>query len=149
VLRGDHQPAAPAEQLDWARFALKYPKHYGRSARLFAAALTADPKLADQTPGLRSEAARAAVLAGTGRGADAPADGPDRARLRQQALGWLRAELGRVPGPEAGRVLGAWEHDPDLAGVRGEALARLPEPERAAWQKLWADVAARRTPKRP
>jgi hypothetical protein len=26
--------------------------------------------------------------------------------------------------------------------VRGsEALARLPEPERQAWQKLWADVA--------
>jgi hypothetical protein len=36
-----------------------------------------------------------------------------------------------------------WLADPDFAGVRGpEALARLPEAERPAWQQLWADVAA-------
>jgi hypothetical protein len=49
-------------------------------------------------------------------------------------------------GPEANRSavaqqLAHWLEDPDLAGVRGpEALAKLPEGERAAWQKLWADV---------
>jgi hypothetical protein len=33
---------------------------------------------------------------------------------------------------------------PDFAGVRDrEALARLPERERQAWQQLWADVRAR------
>jgi hypothetical protein len=32
--------------------------------------------------------------------------------------------------------------DPDFAGVRGDkALAKLPEAERQAWQKAWADVA--------
>jgi hypothetical protein len=32
--------------------------------------------------------------------------------------------------------------DSDFAGVRGEeALAKLPEEERPAWRKLWADVA--------
>jgi hypothetical protein len=35
-----------------------------------------------------------------------------------------------------------WQQDPDFGGVRGpEALARLPEAERQAWQKLWGDVA--------
>jgi hypothetical protein len=35
-----------------------------------------------------------------------------------------------------------WLGEPGLAGVRDpDALARLPEPERQAWQKLWADVA--------
>jgi hypothetical protein len=36
-----------------------------------------------------------------------------------------------------------WLRDGDFNGVRGpEALAKLPEAERAGWQKLWADVAA-------
>ena len=40
------------------------------------------------------------------------------------------------------RTLQHWLVDPDFAGVRGpEALARLPEAERQAWQKLWDDVA--------
>ena len=35
-----------------------------------------------------------------------------------------------------------WQQDRDLAGVRDkDALAKLPSPERAAWEKLWADVA--------
>jgi hypothetical protein len=35
-----------------------------------------------------------------------------------------------------------WLNDGDFAGVRGDkALAKLPEEERAAWRKLWADVA--------
>jgi hypothetical protein len=34
-----------------------------------------------------------------------------------------------------------WHEDPDFDSVRGkEALAKLPEAERAAWQQLWADV---------
>jgi hypothetical protein len=36
-----------------------------------------------------------------------------------------------------------WQQDTDFAGVRGtEALAKLPEAERAEWTKLWQDVAA-------
>jgi hypothetical protein len=35
-----------------------------------------------------------------------------------------------------------WLGDPNFAGVREpEALARLPDPERQAWHKLWAEVA--------
>jgi hypothetical protein len=36
------------------------------------------------------------------------------------------------------------QQDPDLAGVRGDALPKLPEAERQEWQKLWDDVEAQR-----
>jgi hypothetical protein len=36
------------------------------------------------------------------------------------------------------------QHDPDFAGVRGDALAELPEAERQEWQKPWDDVGALR-----
>jgi hypothetical protein len=38
------------------------------------------------------------------------------------------------------RLLRHWQRGADFAGVRGAALARLPEAERQAWQQLWADV---------
>jgi hypothetical protein len=75
----------------------------------------------------------------------------ERRRLRQQALDWLRGHLesvGRVLdrrpdlAPALTRDLKHWLDAPDLAGVRGpEALAKLPEAERQAWQQLWHDVA--------
>jgi hypothetical protein len=40
-------------------------------------------------------------------------------------------------------MLQHWQNDTDLAGVRDPAaLAKMPEAERADWQKLWADVEA-------
>jgi hypothetical protein len=34
-----------------------------------------------------------------------------------------------------------WRADPDLAGVRDKpALDKLPDAERMAWRKLWAEV---------
>jgi hypothetical protein len=40
------------------------------------------------------------------------------------------------------QTLKHWQHDPDLAGVRdSDALAKLPETERIAWQSLWAEAA--------
>jgi len=34
-----------------------------------------------------------------------------------------------------------WLQDADFAGVRSpQALAQLPEAERSAWQRLWAEV---------
>jgi hypothetical protein len=72
--------------------------------------------------------------------------------LRQQALGWLRADLALwgkqvesgTPQQRATvqQSLQHWQNDTDLAGVRDQAaLAKLPEAERAEWKKLWADVA--------
>ena len=40
-------------------------------------------------------------------------------------------------------MIALWKADADLADVRDpDALAKLPEAERKAWQSLWADVDA-------
>jgi hypothetical protein len=45
--------------------------------------------------------------------------------------------------PLVQRTLQHWQKDPALAGLRDrDALARLPEAERKAWQQLWQDVQA-------
>lgn len=99
----------------------------------------------------RYNAACAAALAACGQGEDAASlDDAERARLRRQALDWLRADLaarGQVLAkePDKGRAavretLLHWQQDANLAGVRGDALAKLPEAERQAWQQFWADV---------
>jgi hypothetical protein len=39
-------------------------------------------------------------------------------------------------------MLGRWRGDPRLASVRDEkTLEHLPEAERAAWRRLWREVA--------
>ena len=92
----------------------------------------------------RYPAACAAALAAGGKGAGADKLGPaDKARLRGQALSWLRAELAArasAAGP-AQKALQAWLDNPDLRGVRdARELAELPDKERQAWIKLWDDV---------
>jgi tetratricopeptide (TPR) repeat protein/predicted Ser/Thr protein kinase len=131
-----------------------FGEQYAASTRFSAAAFAAEPKLAAEFPTPhRYDAACAAALAGCGKGKDTDKlDDNERARLRRQALNWLRAELdgwGRVFDNEPDkarpiliRELRHWLKDPDFAGVRGaEALGNLPETERQAWQKLWTDVA--------
>jgi hypothetical protein len=147
-------PARVAERLDYAQLCAVTRRHQA-SARLYAEAFNADARLADPLQaGHRYDAACAAAQAGCGKGADAgPLDDQERARLRRQALDWLRADLTAwarqaASDKEADRArvrqtLGRWQHDPDLAGVRTkEALAKLPEAERADWQELWTDVRA-------
>jgi tetratricopeptide (TPR) repeat protein len=99
---------------------------------------------------LRYNAACCATLAGAGSGQDAPPPA-DRVVFRQQALGWLRAELDSYQkavdsDPAAARgashaALKHWLADPDLASVRDPAaVGMLTQTERDAWEKLWADV---------
>src|SRR5262249_46141954 len=75
-----------------------------------------------------------------------------RLRWRRQALTWLRADLRAWQqrlAPEPARAsaivsqqMQHWLKDTDFAGVRRPlALRRLPAEERAAWSRLWADVA--------
>jgi serine/threonine-protein kinase len=154
VVRDDDRPADTSERLEFARLAYDRRLH-AASARLYADALAADPKLADgRQPPHRYNAACSAARAGCGAGSDDPApDDAARAALREQALGWLRAELAAwsksvESGPTRGRpavvqALRHWQADIDLAGVRDpDALARLPAEERDAWRSLWADVEA-------
>ena len=123
-------------------------------ARLYADAFAASRPLADDLgAGHRYNAARAAALAGCGRGEDArDLEDGERKRWRDQARQWLRAELAaraRALGadPTAARwevheTLTRWQKEPDLACVRdpGE-LNRLAADERKEYFALWAEVA--------
>jgi hypothetical protein len=130
---------------------------HAAAARMFEQAFGFDAKAAeDRRARRRYDAARSAALAAAGRGRDDPApDDAAREKLRQKAFDWLQAERAawarRLDSPEPGareqvaRAMQHWRKDPDLAGVREpDALARRPEPVRAAWRTLWADVEALR-----
>jgi serine/threonine-protein kinase len=155
LLKGEAQPADTAERLALAHLCQEQ-KRVAAATRFYADAFAAEPKVAgDLKAQHRYEAARAAGLAGCGRGQDAAQlDDQERARLRRQALEWLRADLALYAamvekGPAQARAvvpkqLACWQRDPQFAGVRGGALAQLPAAERPPWQKLWAEVAALR-----
>jgi tetratricopeptide (TPR) repeat protein len=156
LLKGEAKPADPAEAMVLARMCQDHKKLYATATRFYAEAFAAEPKLAgDLAAQYRYNAACAAACAGCGRGQDAAQlDDPERARLRRQALDWLRADLAQYAaivdkGPAQARAgvqqrLEHWQQDTDFAGMRGAALAKLPEAERPQWQKLWADVEALR-----
>jgi serine/threonine-protein kinase len=153
VLGGAAAPADADAALGFVRVC-QITKRHAAAARLSAAALDAAPGAAnDPRTGVRYNAACFAALAGCGQGTDAPAGEGERARLRAQALAWLRADLaawGKLVRSDDAKVLQAvqgtlrhWKEDADLAGVRdADALDKLPEGERAEWRKLWADVDA-------
>jgi tetratricopeptide (TPR) repeat protein len=151
VQAGQAQPKDARERLALGIFCADHKRQYVAAAGFLSAAFAADPRLvADPSKPYRYLAARSAVLAAAGKGTDAGelAD-RQRADLRKQALGWLRADLdanttlaGEAEGrPAVRRRLALWLRDAGLAGVREEkSLGDLPEPERKEWRKLWADV---------
>jgi tetratricopeptide (TPR) repeat protein len=152
--KGSYTPANNEQRLDLA-FWCQLEKLHHTAARLYAAAFAADPKLADDLgAGHRYDAACCAALAAAGQGEDAAKlDDKERTRLRQQARDWLRADLvlrrkqlesgKRADRAEVQQALRHWQEDTDLAGIRdATALAKLPAEERAACEKLWADVAS-------
>ena len=153
TLPGGSNPRDDSKRLALAQRALE-AKKYAVAVRLWDEVLKRGPKLADDRRARhRYNAARAAALAATGKDADEPKPNEAaRARLRGQALGWLKAELdvwskaldSGDPNAraEVAPTLRHWQQDPDLAGVRGEAaIARLPEAERADWKAIWDRVA--------
>jgi tetratricopeptide (TPR) repeat protein len=154
LLSGQEQPADAAERAEYAH--LCQIKHlYAIAARLYREAITVQPALvAPPANVLRYNAACCAALAAAGQGQDADKlDAQERARWRKQALDWLRADLeayrrllDKEPDkarPVVAQKMRHWLRDPDFNGVRGpDALAQLPQAERAGWHKLWADVAA-------
>jgi serine/threonine protein kinase/Tfp pilus assembly protein PilF len=154
ILQGEIVAGTTAERLALAELChLPCRQLYAASARFYGEAYAADPKLANNLDsGHNYDAACAAALAGCGQGKDAAnLDAKEYARLRGQALVWLRADLaGRrselEKGPEKARravweKMQHWYRDSELNGVRGEAaLAKLPEAERHQWEKLWQDV---------
>jgi serine/threonine-protein kinase len=148
VLQGKDRPANTNEAIEFATLC-ELMKQYAAAARLVAAALVADPAAAAQPRApYRLFAASYAVQAATGEGVDSATLGDgERARLRKQALDWLRADLASwakdTDRARAQKALRMWQQDRELAGVRdAERLAKLPPEERAEWRRLWADVRA-------
>jgi hypothetical protein len=93
LLRGEDKPADNAERLDFAQIAYDQKK-FAFASRLWAEALTTDPKLSDDLTPHRFNATRAAALAAAGQGKDEPPlDDAAKAKLLGQALDWLKAEL--------------------------------------------------------
>jgi hypothetical protein len=153
-LAGEFQPTDAAERLGLASVCLG-KKLFHAEVRLYADAFAAFPAVADDLRAQhRYNAACAAAQAATGQGEDAAKlDESERARLRKQALGWLRADLDAWTkllenGPPGARVqalmnMEHWQEDADIASIREEAaVAKLPQEERAALTQLWADVAS-------
>jgi eukaryotic-like serine/threonine-protein kinase len=155
VLDGKDRPADAQEMLGFAVLCYQpFLKRFAAAARFYTDAFSADAKLADIWGAQhRYTGACCAALAGCGQGNDvARLDDKEKARLRQQALDWLKTDLAHWTGlAQSGKaddrtlvreMLQQWQADTDLAGVRGDALANLPQTERDAWKKLWADVEA-------
>jgi tetratricopeptide (TPR) repeat protein len=138
---------------------------YAASTRLYGDALGADQKLADdrQAQHRYNAACTAALAAASGTGhpdrqetsgrTEKPLTDADRAKFRNQARGWLEAELATwakllrsaqgEQGQAIAKTLEHWQQDTDLASVRDEAgLAQLPDDERKAWKSLWTNVDA-------
>jgi serine/threonine-protein kinase len=152
ILNGEDRPRDAAELEVFVQLCKDHGRH-AAAAGLLRDALAADPALGDDRRNSRRyNAACYAALAGCGKSKDdPPLDEPARAALRQESLGWLKAErdawarqLEAGAPPDRAVViknLKHWQQDADLAGVRGdEALAKLPDDEQKAWRDLWADV---------
>jgi hypothetical protein len=109
-------------------------------------------KLDAQNQQARAEQRETQAIDAVNRGIDdPPPDDAARARLRKEALEWLKAEYAAwskllesdaaKSSPLVAKVLAHWQEDADLAGIREEKeMAKLPESERTAFKQFWSDV---------
>jgi tetratricopeptide (TPR) repeat protein len=153
LVDGTAEPADNEQRLDLARLC-SYRHRFAGAARFYAAALDADPKLADDAKlADRYNAACAAARAGHGDGDGARLGAAERACLRKQAVAWLRADLDAVTKwLAADKVaerqiqlarLSQWKTDTDLASLRdADQVGKLPEDERESLKALWSDLDA-------
>ncbi len=155
VLVGKLKPGDAEEMLGFAQLC-HWKKFYGASARLWAEAFEAQPKLAeDMEARNRYNAACAAAMAGCGQGEDDPPLGEAaKARWRKQALDWLKADLAAwskalEAGPAPGETdhcrdaLQRWMRTPNSPACASlAALAKLPVDEQKACRAFWIEVDA-------
>ena len=124
-------------------------KRYGDAVRLFEEAFAAEPSLADDVVSAsRFEAACAAS-----RAAEQANEAPERARLLNEAVTWLRADLAfwsRVldGGNEPNRIqllraVYPWRSEASFALIRDpEAILAWPPEQQAQCRALWREVNA-------
>jgi eukaryotic-like serine/threonine-protein kinase len=152
VLTGKDRPRDTAESVGFAHMAYDQ-KHFAASARIWAEALAADPKIgADRDAQRLYQASRSAILAALGKGDDEPPpDEEAKLRFRAQALDWLKADLAAwTKVLESGsardrtgliRAVLRWKTEADLASIREpDALKQLPAEEQNLWRTFWAGV---------
>jgi hypothetical protein len=153
VVQGKDKPADVSEVLEFAELCGIRGK-FATVAQLYVDALETSPQLAaDLRSTDRYRAACAAALAGCGRGDGADLEPAYRARWREQACEWLRAEVtlwasALDGGPQADRVVvrdkltHLW-FDPDLDGLLNPQLSdELSPAERQKCRALWGDIDA-------
>jgi serine/threonine protein kinase/tetratricopeptide (TPR) repeat protein len=150
---GTAEPADNGQRLDLARLCF-FCQRFVVAVRFYAAALDADPKMADDpAQDHRYNAACAAARAGHGDGDAEKLDPAERSRLRKQAIAWLRANLDAATRllaaskaaerPQLVVQLRQWKMDADLASLRqADHLRKLPDDERALLESLWSDLDA-------
>jgi serine/threonine-protein kinase len=153
-LKGEYKPRDNTERLAFLGVC-QFKNLTCALAGLYTDAFAADRELAvNYQLAHRYRAARAAAMAGSGKGADvANLSDAARAHWREQARDWLQAELAErtkiLDGGSAADAkvakdsLAGWLKDPDLAGLRDlDEVATLPMAERAHCQELWDAVRA-------
>jgi tetratricopeptide (TPR) repeat protein len=151
-MNGTYQPQDNDERLALLEVC-QFTNRICAAARLYSDAFATDPHLAeDLRAGHRSNAARAAALAGCGLGLDATKlNLAEPTRWRRQARDWLWADLAACAKlleskSEASRVLvrrilANWKNDPDLAGLReSSTIDKLSTDEREECLALWQAV---------
>jgi len=123
-------------------------QRYSEVVSLAEATLRDAPELIGDGSGLYDSACCAARLAAS---ADASVAAEARVRARERARTWLERDVERriaqldSGGPQSTAARASLEsalEDADFAGVRAEAIDRLPDAERAAWRDLWKRIAA-------
>jgi serine/threonine-protein kinase len=152
-LRGERKPSGSVEAISLARLCY-FRQLYRPSVRFWLEAFELEPVVQELRTGNRNQAARAAALAGCGKGRDDPPLAEnERKGLLAQARAWLKADLAeatkglQTKEPDAGtsvkETIARWREDPDLAGVRDpSALEGLSADEVNAWRALWSDFEA-------
>jgi tetratricopeptide (TPR) repeat protein len=155
VLIGEDRFVGPEDQIALGRMCLFFKHLYVSAGVFYAEAFGARPELANDLRNTnRFDAACAAALAGTGQGEDVAAlQERDKQVWRERARHWLEEDLAQWSKlaasdkpPDRAMTRAAmfrWKQERYLAGIRNkDALQKLPEGERAVFQKLWDDVDA-------
>ena len=124
-------------------------KRFSEIVALTERTLLSSPELVSGLPASEVPYSSACAAARLASGATPDLADVERARVRGLALGWLaggvesrlaQLSAGGAEAAESREWLRHASQDSDFGSVRGDALADLPEGERAAWQELWDSI---------